>query len=295
MSWVIVITTILSLIGGAGTVYASDSALPGDALYPVKLWFEDVQLALASENRDAELGIIFLDRRMEEMVTLIENNRLDDLDILAEGYRNRTELLTNTIARLREKNPDEAVRFQFHLQEKLQEHARLIARLTDMEQEGQVAQIQAKVGGLFHHGIPAEMDAPDEGDGSVLDVTPGNQNTVFSNQPINILSGEIYEDGNLKYRGSFSGEMGEGVYAEISSKRFRCIITQQEFSCDLTGAPDTGSVSIFNQRGNLLFSTDYTYLRKGQTGEQGNPDQGQNYGGGKEDEIYSETNSGGKK
>ena len=36
MTWVIIVTTIISLISGAGAVYASSDALPGDTLYPVK-------------------------------------------------------------------------------------------------------------------------------------------------------------------------------------------------------------------------------------------------------------------
>ena len=36
MTWVIIVATILSLISGTGAVYASNDALPGDTLYPVK-------------------------------------------------------------------------------------------------------------------------------------------------------------------------------------------------------------------------------------------------------------------
>ena len=38
MTWVIIVTTLLSLVSGAGVVYASNDALPGEALYPVKTW-----------------------------------------------------------------------------------------------------------------------------------------------------------------------------------------------------------------------------------------------------------------
>jgi len=43
MTWVIIVTTILSLVSGAGAVYASKDALPGDVLYPVKTWVEDFE------------------------------------------------------------------------------------------------------------------------------------------------------------------------------------------------------------------------------------------------------------
>ena len=43
MTWVIIVTTVISLVSGAGAVYASRDALPGDVLYPVKTWVENFE------------------------------------------------------------------------------------------------------------------------------------------------------------------------------------------------------------------------------------------------------------
>ena len=59
MTWVIIVTTIISLVSGAGVVYASNDALPGEGLYPVKTWAENVQLWLAPDDVDVELNGIF--------------------------------------------------------------------------------------------------------------------------------------------------------------------------------------------------------------------------------------------
>ena len=72
MTWLIIVTTVLSLLSGAGAVYASNDALPGEFLYPLKTWTEDVQLLLAPDNVDVELAGIFASRRMDELLELLQ-------------------------------------------------------------------------------------------------------------------------------------------------------------------------------------------------------------------------------
>ena len=52
MTWLIVIGMIVSFVGGGGgTVYASSSALPGDALYPVKTGIQDIRLFFSNDAK----------------------------------------------------------------------------------------------------------------------------------------------------------------------------------------------------------------------------------------------------
>jgi len=61
------------LAGGGGTAYASQSSLPGDALYPVKLMTEDVQTTVAwNPEKKVEMEIKFANRRLEEVKKLQE-------------------------------------------------------------------------------------------------------------------------------------------------------------------------------------------------------------------------------
>jgi hypothetical protein len=67
---------ILVLILSLGTVtLAAQDALPGETLYPVKRRVESVRLTLASEVRQDELQLEYLDRRVAELVLLVEREQ----------------------------------------------------------------------------------------------------------------------------------------------------------------------------------------------------------------------------
>lgn len=72
---------LIVLFGGAGTtVYASQSALPGDALYPVKTTFEHTQASLTADAvRRAELYLEFASNRLDEIERLIEQGRFEGI------------------------------------------------------------------------------------------------------------------------------------------------------------------------------------------------------------------------
>lgn len=75
-SMITTLTTILliaSLVlgGTAGTVYASQSSMPDDALYPLKLFTENMQQAFtANAGEEMELQLQFANRRMEEIAAM---------------------------------------------------------------------------------------------------------------------------------------------------------------------------------------------------------------------------------
>ena len=82
-----------SALGVAG---ASASALPGDLLYNVKVGVEDIRLSFSQDPlKDAELLILFADKRLEEVSELLEASRNDDVPIALAGYE---DLITDLIA-----------------------------------------------------------------------------------------------------------------------------------------------------------------------------------------------------
>lgn len=83
---IIAIVLALSAVSG-GTVYAAQDSLPGDALYSVKLSAEEVTMMLAGNDvARAERALNFAAKRVREMVTLTERERLGNLGVAAEKY-----------------------------------------------------------------------------------------------------------------------------------------------------------------------------------------------------------------
>jgi len=72
---------------GAGTAYASQSSLPGDTLYSVKLATEQAGMMLLRDDvARAERALGFADKRMREMEALAQKGRSQDLEVAAEQY-----------------------------------------------------------------------------------------------------------------------------------------------------------------------------------------------------------------
>ncbi len=73
MGWVVIIALAITLLGGGtATVYAADSAAPGDTLYVVDRAVEALQLALTSDaGSRARLALAHAEERLLEAETLI--------------------------------------------------------------------------------------------------------------------------------------------------------------------------------------------------------------------------------
>jgi hypothetical protein len=74
--WIAALAMIATLLAGTGaaTVYASQASLPGDVLYPVKTWSEDVQIDWTTDPESKlDLSMEFTDRRLDEIEQLISS------------------------------------------------------------------------------------------------------------------------------------------------------------------------------------------------------------------------------
>ncbi len=100
MSTAGIILAIVIALGaaGGGTAYAAQNSLPGDTLYPVKLGTEQAIMMLPGDDvARAERALNFAERRVQEMETLAERGRSEDLDLAVEKYR---YALNMTLARM---------------------------------------------------------------------------------------------------------------------------------------------------------------------------------------------------
>jgi hypothetical protein len=82
---IVAIVVVLSALGG--TVYAAQDSLPGDTLYSVKLGVEEATMMLSGDDTArAERALNFAHKRVREMMTLTERERLGDLGVAADKY-----------------------------------------------------------------------------------------------------------------------------------------------------------------------------------------------------------------
>ncbi len=295
MTWVVIVTILLSLISGTGAVYASNNSLPGDTLYPVKTWVENIQLAIAPEDVDTGLHMRFAEHRVEEAVELILEGRFEDLGEAVDGYQKRAELLAQTMARLQAEDSEEAVKLRLELEVKLQEQARLMeAFVEDGEETGHNEQLQKMLETNTKLRLRINKDE-NEPETEIEDL--GEEEVTSSgeseSEEIGIedtqgqngsgsLSFEVNdEDGTMVF--GLGGKGGNGVYAEIDGARFDCIVDGDTATCNMNGAPQKGNINLYDKETNLfLFSYSYEYAKEqlweGEKNDNGNS--GENLEGG---------------
>ncbi len=64
--------TMVLIVGTGGTVVASESAKPGDALFAIERTVEQIRLALASETKSTELRALFANERLAELREILD-------------------------------------------------------------------------------------------------------------------------------------------------------------------------------------------------------------------------------
>jgi hypothetical protein len=81
----VAIALLIFVVAGGSTVYAAQSSLPGDTLYPVKTGMENLQLAITtSPAAKADLYLKFTQRRIDEVQQEVKLNRNVSTETLAK-------------------------------------------------------------------------------------------------------------------------------------------------------------------------------------------------------------------
>jgi hypothetical protein len=116
--------TLLLLVAlfsaGAITVQAAGSALPGDALYPLKLDVEQARIAItANPARQAELHLDFAQNRLEELAALAALGQYDRVASLAGQVNQQVTLAVAAARRLSDRDPELALSLQGQAQRTL--------------------------------------------------------------------------------------------------------------------------------------------------------------------------------
>lgn len=112
------VLTLALFLGSAGvTVYAAQSSLPYDFLYPVKILSEDMLLDLTSDPQARfDLLLDFTDRRVNEIVALAEKGKTipNDVIIRLETQDDAAFLILNSMDA--SKKPDSLLKAKIHKQ-----------------------------------------------------------------------------------------------------------------------------------------------------------------------------------
>ncbi|MBI9047630.1 MAG: hypothetical protein JEZ06_24305 [Anaerolineaceae bacterium] len=207
------ISIVSFLLGGTGvgTVYASQSSLPGETLYPVKTWSEDLRLNLNTDiPKELDLNLDFAERRVDEIIALVEAGEIPPDELLARLY---THLQDAEDLALSSENPEaafgeiaESLIIQEQTMLKLQDqtgdqtmlktqimlHTRLqTATQSQTREQIQVQDpIKAQEGALEQKGEGPKNEVEDKGaEGPATNPDPGNQTPGEQNQePGNVES-----------------------------------------------------------------------------------------------------------
>src|SRR3989338_7817647 len=71
---------LIIAFGVGGTVVVSDSARPGDLLFPVDRAVEDIRFSFTAQEDKAELKIKFANERLDEVESLVSDELADEED-----------------------------------------------------------------------------------------------------------------------------------------------------------------------------------------------------------------------
>jgi hypothetical protein len=133
-------TTMLTLLvfigilfGGAGiTAYASQSSLPGDALYSVKTGLELTQARLSRDaSRRTELFLSFAERRLDEISTLISEKRYENIDTATQEFEIYVRRAIETLDTVAAGDPARAQELSAEISKTLFRYATILRGMLD--------------------------------------------------------------------------------------------------------------------------------------------------------------------
>jgi len=100
--WALATMAILMVfLMSGGTVLAADGSMPGSALYPVKIAAENASLFLATDDyKKAELYTTLAERRVDEMVWVVENGKTAYIEVVAAKFEKVMQAMNMLAANL---------------------------------------------------------------------------------------------------------------------------------------------------------------------------------------------------
>ena len=108
--------------GSIGVAQASQSTIPGDTLYGVKLTLEDAELAFSLSPSAARLHIKFIGRRFIEIQTLVLENQFEFLNQAVTLYQKQIDRALANLKEATQRFPLQSIQLATELQDTLANH-----------------------------------------------------------------------------------------------------------------------------------------------------------------------------
>lgn len=121
-AFVTIFIAFMLVISTTGVAWASSSALPGDALYPVKRGVEEFRLGITfSESGDTALLNAFTAERMDEIEALVRAGRDEYLGDALQGYEDMLGRLVDQVLVLSQsEDPETLDEFEINLTQQIE-------------------------------------------------------------------------------------------------------------------------------------------------------------------------------
>lgn len=254
MSWVFIAAALFALAGGSGVVYASGDALPGDALYPVKIASEDVQLFFSDDEGDVDLLLKFMDERVGEMDQLVDRDDIENADIALNVYENQMKQLTSLMTKMQPDDPVAGDALQAEVQNQLEEQARRMLNIN--EESGERLQIREQTQDqlktqdklqtdkeieepLVEESSDQSGNNDENGNGSQNQQPSGSQNSQVM---VDLQSYSVSQNDRITLHFSTGSATGN-LLARVNGVALTCSRNQQQLVCE-GAAPSDGDVLV---------------------------------------------------
>ena len=188
---------VVLLFSSAGaTAFAAKSALPGDALYQVKMSIEQAQVRLVADAaRLAELHLEFAERRLDEISGLIAEGRYGEIERATQEFEYHVQQALVAMQTVAAGDPLRAQALAVRVTAALSEYARSLSGMMMNVPESTRASMERAIITSQNAGnvSPAEFsenvnvneninDGPGNSDGDVLENDQSNQNGGLINE-----------------------------------------------------------------------------------------------------------------
>ena len=119
--------------GGAGTTYASQSSLPGDVLYPVKIATGKVQTVLTvDDTKEADLHLKFSEKRLGEVDKLAQKGRANPelVKEVIDNYKKELSEAKDILDKVSAVSPDQSIKIARSLDSATTRHKESLVKIS---------------------------------------------------------------------------------------------------------------------------------------------------------------------